>query len=685
MKQKLIRSAMMALGLMVLLSVSAFAENYYIDEGNITVTADGTGQKVVQNGTSTPDSAPVITQRNSSTATNNTITITAASGAEAKVTLGGVNIDVSASGSVSAGIDGNAAVSVEGDGDVTIELDHDNILKSGYWRAGMEKNSTGLLTITDTDNNGSVTATGGEDGAGIGGGINKKTGSNITISGGSVTATGGHDGAGIGGGSDGTGSDITISGGSVTATGGANGAGIGGGLDATGSDITISGGSVTATSDYNGAGIGGGSEGTGSNITISGGDVTAIGAYAGAGIGGGKNKKTGSENITVSGDAHVTVQGSLDGFEDKAALGAGIGNGGTVEFEGAGAEVIICTNGSEVAPDCSNLTQEGYILYYAAGADMKTAVPTHVIHYGNTTRHEGTLTITPATAATCTTAGNTFGLSCSCGTINLASESIEAGHDWDVPTYDWATDYSTCTATRSCKRDASHSDTITVTASAQVTQEQTCTTDELTTYTAVFPTGFETQTKENIKTADKWAVCPASNYRDVDVTQWYHVQVDYVIKSELMIGDGNGYFRPDDSLSRAEMVQILYAWAGSPEVTGTSAYTDVLDSAWYAKAVIWATEKNVVYGVGNNQFKPNQEITRQDVVAMLYRYAGSPKTTGTLDDFTDAETVSDYAEDAMCWAIEADIVHGDGTPRVLRPKDNVTRAEIATLLYLYIG
>ena len=627
MKQKLIRSAMMALGLMVLLSVSAFAENYYIDEGNITVTADGTGQKVVQNGTSTPDSAPVITQRNSSTATNNTITITAASGAEAKVTLGGINIDVSASGSVSAGIDGNAAVSVEGDGDVTIELDHDNILKSGYWRAGMEKNSTGLLTITDTDNNGSVTATGGEDGAGIGGGINKKTGSNITISGGSVTATGG----------------------------------------------------------YFGAGIGGGAEGTGSNITISGGDVTAIGAYAGAGIGGGKNKKTGSENITVSGDAHVTVQGSLDGFEDKAALGAGIGNGGTVEFEGAGAEVIICTNGSEVAPDCSNLTQEGYILYYAAGADMKTAVPTHVIHYGNTTRHEGTLTITPATAATCTTAGNTFGLSCSCGTINLASESIEAGHDWDVPTYDWATDYSTCTATRSCKRDASHSDTITVTASAQVTQEQTCTTDELTTYTAVFPTGFETQTKENIKTADKWAVCPASNYRDVDVTQWYHVQVDYVIKSELMIGDGNGYFRPDDSLSRAEMVQILYAWAGSPEVTGTSAYTDVLDSAWYAKAVIWATEKNVVYGVGNNQFKPNQEITRQDVVAMLYRYAGSPKTTGTLDDFTDAETVSDYAEDAMCWAIEADIVHGDGTPRVLRPKDNVTRAEIATLLYLYIG
>ena len=146
-----------------------------------------------------------------------------------KLTLKDVKIDVSDTGNYSA--DGKAALSVQGEGNVEIELDGDNVLKSGYDRAGLEKNtSKGTLTLKDDKEagSGSLKATGGYSGAGIGGGRNG-SGKNITINGGTVNAAGGFNGAGIGGGNGGSGEDITIKGGRVTATGGEFGAGIGGG------------------------------------------------------------------------------------------------------------------------------------------------------------------------------------------------------------------------------------------------------------------------------------------------------------------------------------------------------------------------------------------------------------------------------------------------------------------------
>ena len=247
-----------------------------------------------------------------------------------KLTLKDVKIDVSDTGDFATS--GKAALSVQGKGNVEIELDGKNELKSGYDRAGLEKNtSEGTLTLKDDNKDGSLKATGGDSGAGIGGGVNG-SGENITINGGSVTATGGKWAAGIGGGV-GNGKNITINGGTVNATGTDGGAGIGGGSRCSGEAITITGGTVNATGTDGGAGIGGGDEGSGEDITITGGTVNAAGGDYGAGIGGGLNGV--GKNITIAG-GRVTVAGG--------DYGAGIGGG----FRGNGENITI-TGGTVTA------------------------------------------------------------------------------------------------------------------------------------------------------------------------------------------------------------------------------------------------------------------------------------------------------------------------------------------------
>ena len=217
MKGRIIVSTLLALLLLVSMPVSALAATWDIGKGDITVNAESGGQTVRQGGgAAVPDSAPVIT----GTSKENTLTINAESGQTASVTLSGVNIDVRDKG--------KAAVSTTGEGNVSIELNGESTLRSGYEHAGLEKNNGGSLTIADEDKNGKLTAWGGQQGAGIGGGSGKD-GSNIFITGGGVNAIGGKSGAGIGGGHTGDGSDITISGGEVSASGGESGAGIGGG------------------------------------------------------------------------------------------------------------------------------------------------------------------------------------------------------------------------------------------------------------------------------------------------------------------------------------------------------------------------------------------------------------------------------------------------------------------------
>ena len=256
MKRKKLTASMIALVMSVSLPMTTYAANWYLEDGSVTVNADNSRQTVTQGSTSTPDEAPVITQRNSSAETSNTITVNAAENATANVTISDVNIKTR-----------NAAVSTNGKGNVNIELDGTNTLKSRVDHAALEKNSDGnqgKLTITDENENGKLIATGGDGAAGIGGGL-YAGGNDITITGGEITATGGDSGAGIGGGNHGNGRNITITDGEVTAAGGTNGAGIGGGLQKNGEKITVSGdaalkvqGGPADTRDGAGAGIGNG-------------------------------------------------------------------------------------------------------------------------------------------------------------------------------------------------------------------------------------------------------------------------------------------------------------------------------------------------------------------------------------------------------------------------------------------
>ena len=387
MKGRIIVSTLLALLLLVSMPMSALAATWDISKGDITVNAESGGQTVRQGGgAAVPDSAPVIT----GTSKENNVTINADSGQTASVTLSGVNIDVRDKG--------KAAVSTTGEGNVSIELNGGSTLRSGYEHAGLEKNNGGSLTIADEDKNGKLTAWGGQQGAGIGGGSGKD-GSNIFITGGGVNAIGGLAAAGIGGGLGGNGSNITISGGKVGATNGLNGAGIGGGQHGSGSNITISGGEVNASGGKSGAGIGGGLGGNGSDIIISGGEVSASGGKNGAGIGGGVDGK--GEGITVSGNAQLKVRGGS--VHGDYGTGAGIGGGGSYG-----------TDGAEVEPDICGLNPGGKIEYYAPGSVM-TGTPSKTVTNptGDFVWDSGTVT-TPATCTgkgvrtyTCTSSSHT--------------------------------------------------------------------------------------------------------------------------------------------------------------------------------------------------------------------------------------------------------------------------------------
>ena len=336
--------------LVVGMTLPAFADTWYIDNGDISISAGESGNDVTQNGETTKnDTDTVITNRDTSTASSNTVTIDADEGKTVNVTLDNVTINVDEG--YEHGYDPNAyktAVSVTGSGNTNIELNGNNTLTSGYGHAGLEHNKTddsGTLTIQDeknddgsakgsaSDTTGSLTANGGYGGAGIGG--SDKQDGQVTITGGEITANGGSQGAGSGGAGIGGGAgnkqavggdgDVTISGGTINATGGILAAGIGGGAYGNGT-VTITGGDITAKGGDKGAGIGGGQGaipkdtliGGNGTVTISGGTITeATGGEMAAGIGSGYQ---GLGTVTIEGDAVIK---NAQGGEAGAGIGSG--------------------------------------------------------------------------------------------------------------------------------------------------------------------------------------------------------------------------------------------------------------------------------------------------------------------------------------------------------------------------
>lgn len=379
-------------------TTAAFADTYDLTKGSVTVRAESSDisyvtQKAADGSFCTnesgktldnyEDKTPVTLTTSGEEPTHNTASIYTEKGVSTTVTLDNVNINAS----------GTDKAAIYTEGKVTLELDGNNTLTGGTGHAALEKYSTAsnnvadqnyTLTLQDeTGKTGSLTATGGAGGAGIGGGSAQNGGyaNNITITGGTVTAIGGAGGAGIGSGkgsnkNGGNASDITISGENttVTATGNAGGAGIGGGKgdgsyrSGQGFDITIRDGAhVEATGGEGGAGIGGGdgskggkASGLGRDITITG-EGTTVNA-TGSGIGGGQDGQ--GYLININGGAHVEATGGAGG----AGIGGGSGgqgdtitvSGGTVNANGSGGGAGI-GSGDVTAADQTNLPRAAAI------------------------------------------------------------------------------------------------------------------------------------------------------------------------------------------------------------------------------------------------------------------------------------------------------------------------------------
>ena len=173
-----------------------------------------------------------------------------------------------------------------------------------------------------------------------------------------------------------------------------------------------------------------------------------------------------------------------------------------------------------------------------------------------------------------------------------------------------------------------------------------------------------------------------NNFKDVAAGSWYADAVDYVNTNGIMSGTSSSAFSPNLTMTRAMLVSVLYRAAGSPAVSKNVDFTDVPSGAYYADAVAWANENGIVSGYGNRLFGANDPVSRSQIAAILYRYAGSPSTTAG-EDFADESSIPAYALVAVDWARDNGIISGVGKNR-FNPQGNATRAQVALILKNYL-
>ena len=182
-------------------------------------------------------------------------------------------------------------------------------------------------------------------------------------------------------------------------------------------------------------------------------------------------------------------------------------------------------------------------------------------------------------------------------------------------------------------------------------------------------------------------LCPGQRFTDMPgAGVWSHDGLDYCIAAGLMSGTSDVTVSPDMTASRAQLVQLLWAAAGSPETTGTLPFTDVQPGAWYYDAVRWAYRTGLVAGTSPTTFDPNAAVTRQDLAVILYEQSGRPAATGgELAAFPDVGHVAGYAYAALTWAVAQGLVSGVGTAAgaQLAPRGYASRAQVATILTAY--
>ncbi|MCI9542659.1 MAG: hypothetical protein HFE93_00495 [Acutalibacter muris] len=189
-------------------------------------------------------------------------------------------------------------------------------------------------------------------------------------------------------------------------------------------------------------------------------------------------------------------------------------------------------------------------------------------------------------------------------------------------------------------------------------------------------------------TCDHGTSCPLNSYSDLNTSEWYHDAIHYCVDNVVMGGTGSSKFYPRRNTTRAELAVSLYNHQGRPPVAGSgllpNTYSDVKAGEWHYQAIEWATKEGILAGYGNGKFRPNQSVTREQLVAIIWRHAGSPKPRSTTLRFYDAGSVSGYAWEAMCWATEQGILQGRSSGYLV-PKGTATRAEVAQMLKNYLN
>jgi uncharacterized repeat protein (TIGR02543 family) len=275
-------------------------------------------------------------------------------------------------------------------------------------------------------------------------------------------------------------------------------------------------------------------------------------------------------------------------------------------------------------------------------------------------------------------------------------------YTWGEPEWIWADDYSSATALFT----AVENEELTEEVEAEVTSRFVAATDEedaKTVYTAAVEFNGESYTDEqevpipddddeepddeDEEPAEETPAdeAPAEEaelpFSDVPETAWYYANVCAVYEAGLMKGMDDGTFSPLTEVTRAQFITILYRLAGEPDGASIK-FDDVAANAWYAPAVAWAASNGIVLGVSEKEFAPNNDITREQFVTILYRYARymglTEGPTGTLTGFNDIGSVSSWAAEAMNWAVEVGLIQGDKTG-ALDPTGTATRAQAAAI------
>ena len=204
------------------------------------------------------------------------------------------------------------------------------------------------------------------------------------------------------------------------------------------------------------------------------------------------------------------------------------------------------------------------------------------------------------------------------------------------------------------------------------------------TYTFIQPGGKVTITvtfRQITDTSDcpRDESCPLAPFTDADRFAWYHDGVHYCVENGLMVGTSKTTFAPNATITRGMIVTILWRLKGSPIVDSPMDYDDVKPEDWCGEAVRWADSTGVVTGYENGRFGPNDPITREQMAAMLWRYAGSPAVEGSLSSFADGGQTGSWAQPAMIWAVDQGVIAGVSNDR-LDPRGRATRAQAAMIL-----